>query len=132
MDVSVRPATASDVDALARLFDLPERAIHRLLHERTIRLGTLEDDPVAALAYDWWEETVHVTHLGGDAAALQTLLADPRRVAQRRDAPIEVVVPAEETATVSAVESSGFERVGAGPAFDGQATHRYRLPPGEP
>jgi len=131
MDATVRPATAGDVDALTRLFALPERAIHRLLHERSTRIAAADGDPIAALAYDWWEGAVHVTHVGGDPVAIPDLLADPCRVARRRDAPIEVVVPADDGQTVSAVETGGFERVGAGPTFDGRVTHRYRLRPGE-
>lgn len=128
MAVTVRSATEEDVPALTRLLDLPERAVMRVLHERSTHVATTDEEPIAGLAYDLWNDTVHITHLGGEADGIAAVLSEAQETAARRGLAVEAIVPIDDEPTVTAIEGAGFDDVGHGPAFRGEATRRYRLP----
>lgn len=131
MTVTVRPATEADRDTLSDLLDLPDRAVDRLVHDRNTHIAERDGDPVAALAYEYSEDALHVTHVGGAQPGIEALLAEPRAVATRRDLAVEAVLPTDDAETVAAVEAAGFEAIGAGPTFEGGTTRRYRHRPEE-
>lgn len=129
MTVTVRPATEGDLDTLSTILDLPGRAVHRLVHDRTTHIAERDGDPIAGLAYEYWQDTLQVTHLGGDPDGIEAILAEPRAVADRRNLTLEAIVPTDDESAVAAVEAAGFEMVGDGPAFEGGPTRRYRHRP---
>jgi len=147
--MEVRDAVEEDADALARHASLPRSAVGQIVHDRTVRVAcetsdtragseaTREDgegddgeddaDVRGFVAFDAEADLVHVTQLAGDRDAVARLLDEPARFAEREGMPVEVLVPASETALADAVESYGFEATGTGPRFEGEETRRYRL-----
>jgi hypothetical protein len=81
------------------------------------------------VSYDARADTVHVTQLEGSAAVSDRLLDEPVRFAEREGMAVELLVPEGETETREAADRAGFDRVGPGPAFEGESTVRYRLDP---
>ncbi|AFK17751.1 hypothetical protein E6P09_03125 [Haloferax mediterranei ATCC 33500] len=138
--MKVRDAVDSDAEALAAVADAPERAMRRLIQDRTVRIATAEtgadpnadtpaaDDPVLGfVGFDVRDGVLHVTRLGGTEDAVQRLLEEPLRFANTEQLPVEVLVLESEEPLHTAVEHVGFERVGHGPDFDGTRTVRYYL-----
>jgi hypothetical protein len=79
------------------------------------------------VAFDARPGVVHVTQLAGDRDAVARLLEEPVGFARREGMAVEAVVPESAGAVGAAVETAGFETVGAGPRFEGERTRRYRL-----
>ena len=148
----VRDAVQDDVEALATLADLPVSAAAHLVVERTVRVaerdsggddgdaeseasiegkdgdgGSDRDDVRGFVAFDARPGVVHVTQLAGDHDAVARLLEEPVGFARREGMAVEAVVPESAGAVGAAVETAGFETVGAGPRFEGERTRRYRL-----
>lgn len=138
----VREAHDGDLDAVAALTGMERDACARLLRERSVTVAVPGDEPDAAepdgddeeetaepvgcVAFDTWRGAVHVTRVAGEKDAMRLLLAEPVRFAEAEGMPVEVVVPADDTATAAAVEDAGFAAVGDGPLFAGDPTRRYR------
>ena len=142
--MDVRDAIEADADALSAIADVPADVIRNLIHDRTVRVAQRatttagpnadandDDSPdvIGFVSYDVRNGTVHVTQLGGTDAACERLLAEPVRFATSEGMDVELLVIDGDDATRTAAEAAGFERDGTGPAFDGQATVRYRLDP---
>jgi hypothetical protein len=138
--MEVRDAVETDAAAIAEIADAPADAMRRTIHDRTVRVAVADDtasDPnadtdgdgaplVGFVSFDATDGTVHVTQLGGTEAACQRLLGEPMRFAAGEEMAVELlIVDGDETAR-RAVEEAGFDRIGAGPRFDGRATTRYR------
>ncbi|MFB6093362.1 MAG: N-acetyltransferase family protein [Halanaeroarchaeum sp.] len=123
--MEVRDATPADADRLAALVDA-EFDPSRLIRERTVLVAEDDDQVVGFLSYDVWSETVHVSTMVGDPPVVDELLAEPRSLADREAIPVEIVVPDHDDELRSIVRDAGFERVGRGPLFDGEPSHRYR------
>ncbi|MFB6071736.1 MAG: hypothetical protein ABEJ88_02085 [Halobacterium sp.] len=124
----VRDATAEDADELAALADAEVDA-GRLVRDRSVRVAEGEDGLAGFVAFDTWQGAVHVTRFGGDPDAVRELLGAPREFAAREGLDVEVVLPADEDAFRRVLDDAGFEDVGAGPAFDGRQTRRFRREP---
>ena len=111
---------------------------HFLLRERVVRVavdgsaaaGDRDDEAAIEgfLAFDARPDVLHVTRIGGDDDAIRVLLDDAIEFAKRVTLPVEAVVLNGDSAAV-ALETKGFESVGAGPRFDGRETTRFRLEP---
>ncbi|WP_096390297.1 hypothetical protein [Halopenitus persicus] len=99
--------------------------------ESTAPTGSEPTNPTAYVAFDAHREAVHLTGFGGEKAALERLLEEPRRFADREGMAVEAIVDRDDDERRSIVESVGFEETGAGPRFDGSETVRYRIPRSE-
>ena len=123
----VRDPTPTDVDAIARLAGLSATAAERLLQERTVRLAGPEDgDPRAFVSFDATTDTVQLTRIAGDPSAYPSLIAEIVHFANESGMPVETVVPEDDEAVRPMLEDHDFERVAAGPRFDGRPTSVYR------
>ena len=151
MDVNVRDAVEADAETLGAIVDLPADALRNVVHDRTVRLavepasepgpnadvepdadeapGTADESVLGFVAFDVREGTVHVTQLAGDADVAERLLAEPVRFAVTEGFDVSFVVPDSDTDAKTAARAAGFEAIGSGPLFDGEATTRYRFRP---
>ena len=123
--MNVREATPDDADAIERLSE-GELDAARLIRDRAVSVAEGADQIEGFVSYDTYDGTVHVSTLVGELDVIEALLAEPRRFAHAEGLPIEIVVPASEEGLERVVREAGFERVGDGPQFEGQATHRFR------
>ncbi|MFB6250258.1 MAG: hypothetical protein ABEI27_00990 [Halobellus sp.] len=150
MDVTIRDAVESDAETLGSIVDLPADALRNVVHDRTVRLAvepgsdpgpnadvdpdeddaTVLDESIKGfVAFDVRDGTVHVTQLAGDEAVAEQLLAEPIRFALNERFAVEFVVPRSDDDAAAAAKAAGFDPVGPGPHFDGEATTRYRYRP---
>ncbi|MFB6133873.1 MAG: hypothetical protein ABEJ55_02685 [Halanaeroarchaeum sp.] len=129
--MEVRDAVEADAEALAELVDGPQDVLRNLIHDRTVRVATEDDEVVAFVSFDARPGTVYVTQLGGDPEACERLLEEPVRFAESEGMTVEVLVVARDEDVGAAVSNHGFEKVGKGPQFDGEPTVRYRREPAE-
>ena len=151
MDVDVRDAVEADAETLGAIVDLPTDALRNVVHDRTVRLaveppsdpgpnadvesdegdagGAPDESVLGFVAFDVREGTVHVTQLAGDADVAERLLAEPVRFAVTEGFDVSFVVPDSDTDAKTAARAAGFEAIGSGPLFDGEATTRYRFRP---
>ncbi|AKH96521.1 hypothetical protein [Halanaeroarchaeum sulfurireducens] len=123
--MDVREAEDADAAALEALVDADLDA-DRLVRERTVLVAEEGDEIRGFLSYDTWSGTVHVSTMVGEPPVVDELLGEPRRFADAQDIPVEIVVPVHDDELQSIVTGAGFERVGTGPLFDGDPSHRYR------
>ena len=123
--MDVREAEDADARTLETLVDADLDA-DRLVRERTVLVAEEGDEIRGFLSYDTWSGTVHVSTMVGEPPVVDTLLEEPRRFADTQDIPVEIVVPVHDDELQSIVTEAGFERVGTGPLFDGDPSHRYR------
>jgi hypothetical protein len=127
--MEIRDAVEADAERLADLADSPPDVMRNLVHDRTVRVATADEEVVGFVSYDAKQGTVHVTQLAGSSEACERLLAEPITFAEREHMAVELLVPEGESTVETAVESTGFKRSGSGPQFDGEPTVRYRLEP---
>lgn len=147
--MKIREAVEGDAPALATLTDAPPTVLRNVIHDRSVRLlvedddegtwATDEQDADAAtsegplgevhgfVSFDVRDGVVHVTQFGGDRAACERLLAEPMRFARSEGFPVEALVGGDDDALREALEATGFQHVGQGPAFGGGQTDRYRF-----
>lgn len=143
----IRDALESDAETLATAIDRPQAAVLDMIHDRSVRVAvsdsngdqTSSTDPKRAsksesetatvegfVAFDVYDETVHVTDFNGSGPVIDRLFEEPQRFASQEGLAVEVVVPDDEKSG-SVVETAGFNPVGSGPQFEGRATTRYRI-----
>jgi len=127
--MNVRDAVEADADRLASLTGSPTDVMRNLVHDRTVRVADADGTVQGFVSYDAVDSTVHVTQLEGDAELCETLLAEPRRFADREGMTVELLAMETDDATRTAAERAAFERCGPGPRFDGKSTTRYRWDP---
>jgi len=125
--MEVRDAVEADAERLAGMTDAPSDVMVNLVHDRTVRVATEDEDLVGFVSFDARADTVHVTQLEGDPAVYDRLLEEPIRFAESEGMTVELLVPESESELPGAVEGAGFEQVGNGPRFEGETTRRYRL-----
>jgi hypothetical protein len=125
--MDIRDAVEADADRLAELTESPQDVMRNLVHDRTVRVATGDDEIVGFVSYDAREETVHVTQLEGTDEIRDQLLQEPVRFAGNEGMAVELLVLEDESETRDAAEDAGFEHTGSGPTFEGQPTVRYRL-----
>ena len=125
--MDIRDAVEADADRLAELTESPQDVMRNLVHDRTVRVATGDDEIVGFVSYDAREETVQVTQLEGTDEIRDQLLQEPVRFAGNEGMAVELLVPEDESETREAAEDAGFEHTGPGPTFEGQPTVRYRL-----
>jgi hypothetical protein len=143
MDAEVRDAVEADAESMAAIADAPEDVMRNVLHDRTVRVAvrprtdagpnadTDADDRelLGFVSFDVRGSTVYVTQLGGSVEACELLLAEPVRFARGEDFDVEYVASKSDDRAREAVDRAGFENLGPGPQFEGEATVRYRLDP---
>ncbi|PSP25976.1 hypothetical protein BRC64_12725 [Halobacteriales archaeon QH_10_67_22] len=127
--MDVRDAVEADAERLAEMTDSPTDVMRNLVHDRTVRVAETDDGIVGFVSFDARERTVHVTQLESEGGVYDRLLEEPVRFARTERMNVELLVPEDETNTREAAEAAGFDHTGAGPAFEGQSTVRYRLDP---
>ncbi|WP_123535843.1 hypothetical protein [Halosimplex salinum] len=125
--MDIRDAVEADADRLAELTGSPQDVMRNLVHDRTVRVATDDEEITGFVSYDAQSETVHITQLEGTPAVRDRLLEEPIRFAESEGMAVELLVPEDEGETRDAAEDAGFEHTGAGPTFEGQPTVRYRL-----
>ena len=125
----MRDAVEADAERLAEMTDSPTDVMRNLVHDRTVRVAETDDGIVGFVSFDARERTVHVTQLESEGGVYDRLLEEPVRFARTERMNVELLVPEDETNTREAAEAAGFDHTGAGPAFEGQSTVRYRLDP---
>jgi hypothetical protein len=128
--MDIRDAVESDAGRLAELTDAPRDVMRNLIHDRTVRVATDDEEIVGFVSFDARAETVHVTQLEGTPDACQRLLEEPTGFARREGMAVELLVPDSDGDDVrDAIDDAGFDREGTGPTFEGTPTVRYRLDP---
>lgn len=125
--MDVRDAKEADAEQLATLADTPPDVMRNLIHDRTVRVAEADEEILGFISYDAREQTVHVTQVKGETAVCERLLDEPVRFAHTEGMTVELLVPADEPDVEEAVRSSGFEKIGPGPQFEGVSTTRFRL-----
>ncbi|PSP95818.1 hypothetical protein BRC91_00515 [Halobacteriales archaeon QS_4_62_28] len=128
--MEIREAVEADAERMAELSESPPDVMRNLVHDRTVRVATTDDEVVGFVSFDARDSTVHVTQIGGSRKACEQLIEEPIRFAKREGMTVEVLLPEDENETRAAIESAGFEDDGTGPQFDGRSTTRYHLAPG--
>lgn len=141
----VRDAREADASALAAVADVPTEVIANLVHDRTVRVaegestepsiasesgrldGTDPENVLGFVSFDAEADVVTITQLRGTEAACDRLLAEPISFAASESMAVEALATAADDAVGSALEANGFERVGAGPRFEGTETVLFRL-----
>jgi hypothetical protein len=143
----VRDAVEADAEALAAVGDAPRDVMRNLVHDRTVRVAVRtggdpgphadasaepggDEEVLGFVSFDARSGTVHVTQLGGSVQACERLLGEPIRFAAGEGMDVELLLGVGEEDIRAAAERVGFDAVGDGPRFDGQATVRYRFEPG--
>lgn len=125
--MELRDAVESDAGRLASLTDTPRDVMRNLVHDRTVRVAEDDDDIRGFVSFDAREQTVYVTQLKGSPEAFPDLLDEPIRFARTEEMAVELFAVDSENDLRDAVSEAGFDRVGPGPAFEGESTVRYRL-----
>ncbi|MFB6113771.1 MAG: N-acetyltransferase family protein [Halodesulfurarchaeum sp.] len=128
MDVEVREATPTDAPAIQSLIADPVDA-ERLVRDRRVIVAEGSSGIEGVLAYESWNNAVHLSTLVGDGLIVHSLLEEPLRFAEQEGTTVEAVVPDGDKDLQSALERAGFVQVGAGPEFDGAVSTRYRYDP---
>ena len=128
--MEIRDAVEADAGRLAELADSPPDVMRNLVHDRTVRVATEDEDVVGFVSYDAKQGTVHVTQIAGSTAVCEQLLREPITFAEREHMAVELLVTADQSEVEAAVEATGFRESGSGPQFAGESTVRYRLEPG--
>jgi len=128
--MEIRDAVEADAGRLADLADSPPDVMRNLVHDRTVRVATDDDDVVGFVSYDAKQGTVHVTQLAGEQTVCERLLDEPITFAEREHMAVELLVTDDQPEVKTAVEATGFIDTGSGPEFAGESTVRYRLEPG--
>jgi len=128
--MEIRDAVEADAGRLADLADSPPDVMRNLVHDRTVRVATDDDDVVGFVSYDAKQGTVHVTQLAGEQTVCERLLDEPITFAEREHMAVELLVTDDQPDVKTAVEATGFIDTGSGPEFAGESTVRYRLEPG--
>lgn len=123
--MDVREATPEDGEAIRSLVDRP-LDVERLIVDRRVLVADDAETMRGFLAYEAIDDAVHVSALAGEPSVVDSLLAEPRRFAERESLPLEIVIPEDDTGLIDAVERAGFEAVGSGPRFDGTPSKRFR------
>ncbi|WP_247730438.1 hypothetical protein [Halovivax limisalsi] len=141
----VRDAREADANALAAFADVPTEVIGNLVHDRTVRVAEAEaTDPSVAsdadrldgtdpenvlgfVSFDAGADAVTITQLRGTEAACDRLLSEPVSFAAGESMDVEALTTPDDEPVIAALEANGFERVGAGPRFDGTETVLFRL-----
>lgn len=129
--MEIRDATETDVESIASCGELPIEAVNTMLRDRTVWIGEAKTAIIAFLAFTVTREGVHITQLGGDSQALQSIISAVIDYAIAGAMPVETVVPKSETAIHELLEEVGFRVSGPGPHFRGEPTQRYRFTPSE-
>jgi len=139
--MEVRDAVEDDAEVMATLTDSPLDVMRNLVHDRTVRVAIesagggsdqqSSEEILGFVSFDARGQTVHVTQIAGPEAVCRRLLDAPIRFAQREGMEVELLVPEDDSAVRSAATSMAFNRVGAGPLFEGRSTSRYRLDPND-
>jgi hypothetical protein len=127
--MEVRDAVEEDADALTELADGPRDVIRNLIHDRSVRIASVDGETVAFVSFDARPGTVYVTQIGGDPVACKRLLEEPVRFAKREGMDVELLVTEDQAAIREAITGSGFEEAGRGPDFEGVPTVKYRHDP---
>jgi len=127
--MEIRDAVEADAGRLADLADSPPDVMRNLVHDRTVRVATEDEDVVGFVSYDAKQGTVHVTQLAGTAEVCERLLEEPIAFAEGEHMGVELLVAADQSEVETAVEATGFSDSGSGPEFAGESTVRYRLEP---
>lgn len=125
--MEIRDALEADAERLAELTDAPRDVLRNLIHDRTVRVATGDDEIQGFVSFDARENTVHVTQLQGDPEVFDRLLEEPVNFARREGMAVELLVPEGEAGLPEAAKSAGFEDVGQGPRFAGEPTEKFRL-----
>lgn len=125
--MELRDAVESDAGRLASLTDAPRDVMRNLVHDRTVRVVEDDDNIRGFVSFDAREQTVYVTQLEGDETVFPDLLDEPIRFARAEEMAVELFAVDSEDDLRNVVREVGFERVGPGPAFEGESTVRYRL-----
>ena len=126
-NMDIRDAVEADADRLAELTESPQDVMRNLVHDRTVRVATGDDEIVGFVSYDAREDTVHVTQLEGTDEIRDQLLQEPVRFAGNEGMAVELLVLEDESETRDAAEDACIEHTGSGPTFEGRPTVRYRL-----
>jgi len=124
--MDVRDAAETDASDLADLLDTPVGVAERLLRERAVTVAEQDRTVVGVVAYEVSDGAVHVTRLTGDPDAVSRLLDEPLAFADAEDLPVKLFVTESEGDVRRAVETKGFQEVGAGPTLDGEPTKKYQ------
>ncbi|MEE6210678.1 hypothetical protein U3A55_10980 [Salarchaeum sp. III] len=122
----VREAVETDINAISGLLGEPAGVAARLLRERTVSVAVRDETVVGVVAFEVAGDVVHVTRLAGERDAMEELLDEPLGFAENEGLPVELLAEESNDGVAFAVETKGFENVGRGPRFDGEATTRYR------
>lgn len=133
----IRDALESDAEALAVETGRPANVLVDTIHDRTVRVAIDDGDADCGVdapasldgfvAFDVRGGTVHVTDFAGTPHALERLIEEPKRFAEREGMDVEALVVDGEQRRAGALSDAGFVAVGPGPRFDGDATTRFRL-----
>ncbi len=129
LNMDVRDAVEADAERLAALADAPQDVMRNLVHDRTVRVAERDAEILGFVSYDAREGTVHVTQMEGDTDVVSHLLQEPIRFARSEGMVVEVLVTEDRSDLPDAALDAGFDAVGEGPRFAGQATKRFRLEP---
>lgn len=126
--MNIRDATDDDAESLVALAT-DEVDASRLIRDRTVRVAETEGGLAGFVAFDTWQDAVHVTRFDGDPDAVGELLGEPCSFAAGESLPVEVVVVDGDEEFHEVFLDAGFEDEGPGPAFNGEQTRRFRCPP---
>jgi hypothetical protein len=149
--MEVRDAVEDDAPRLAALTGTPASVMRELVHDRTTKVATSEEDvgsegesgdaesarevdgnggePIGVVSFDARRDSVHLTQLAGSERAVSRLLEEPIRFARGEDMAVEVLIEENRSDLQEVVSEAGFERAGSGPEFDGRETISFRLDP---
>ncbi|SDJ89673.1 hypothetical protein SAMN05216226_11166 [Halovenus aranensis] len=124
--MELRDAVEADAERLASLTDAPQDVMRNLVHDRTVRVAG-DEDITGFVSFDARQQTVYVTQIEGTPDVYPELLEEPLRFARAEGMDIELFALDSEADLREAALEAGFEEVGPGPRFEGEATTRYRL-----
>lgn len=127
--MKLRDAVEADAGRLASMTDAPRDVMRNLIHDRTVRIAENDGDIAGFVSFDAREQTVYVTQIEGGSGVYHRLLEEPTRFARTEGMDVELFTLDSDESLQDAVGEAGFERVGPGPTFEGEATTRYRLEP---
>ena len=125
--MKMRDAVEADAGRLASMTDAPRDVMRNLVHDRTVRVAENDGDIRGFVSFDAREQTVYVTQIEGQSDVYSRLLDEPTRFAQTEGMDVELFTVDSDERLQDAVSEAGFERIGPGPTFQGEATTRYRL-----
>ncbi len=125
--MKMRDAVEADAGRLASMTDAPRDVMRNLVHDRTVRVAENDGDIRGFVSFDAREQTVYVTQIEGQSDVYSRLLDEPTRFAQTEGMDVELFTVDSDERLQDAVSEAGFERIGPGPTFEGEATTCYRL-----